>query len=612
MLPFDGGAQLLARAVGSRKRRHRFQEDEKERIEREYPNLKLNHEDVAEFEYQPGKCKRPYRVVVVRKNISKSGVNALRVPLYDLVSNGAYMVITALAWNLKSWFAMMMHRKRDRAEYIAMEFRRFLHIMILIPCRVVRRARGTTLRMLGYQPTPFLVVGLGRPRLCSLSVSITELAYSFLAGAAWRVVPALGRVAPALGAGRSKVARAVRARYGAADRMIQWAEAHRASDRPLLWIHAPSVGEGLQARAVVDALRAGRPDLQVVFTHFSPSAEALAARMPVDYAGPLPWDSPGQAGRAVEAVRPSAVVFTRTELWPVLAAAARERGAVTALVAATLPAGSSRLRWPARVLLRPTLGALDLVASVGAQDADRFAVAGARPAAVRVTGDPGVDSAASRARAADPRASHLRPFGSPARPTLVAGSTWPSDEVVLVAACTAVRALHPSVRLVIAPHEPEPAAVRALEARLQGASWRTARLEQVEAAGSVGDLDAVVVDRVGVLAELYTVGELAWVGGGFHGVGLHSVLEPAAAGLPVLFGPRHRGSRAAGELLAAGAAREVHGCADAVARLGQWLADPAARASAGRSAQGYINSHLGASGRTAEILSELIPRSSAR
>jgi hypothetical protein len=182
-------------------KRHRFQADEKARIvrERAYLNLELKSEDVAEFEYQPGKCKRPYRVVVVRKNISKSrgenvlldeirylfyittrtdlsaaevvrcanercdqenvieqlknGVNALRVPLYDLVSNWAYMVIAALAWNIKSWFAMMMHRQRDRAIYIAMEFPRFIHSMILIPCQVMRRARGITLRLLGYRPT---------------------------------------------------------------------------------------------------------------------------------------------------------------------------------------------------------------------------------------------------------------------------------------------------------------------------------------------------------------------------------------------------------------------------------------------------------------------------
>jgi hypothetical protein len=182
-------------------KRERHQPHEKQRIvqEREYSNLVLNDEHVAEFDYQPTQCQRPYRVVVLRKNISnmkgehllfdeiryffyittrtdlsaaevvvcanercdqenvieqlKNGVNALRVPLYDLVSNWAYMVIAALAWNIKSWFAMMMHRHRDREQYVGMEFRRFIHSIILIPCRVVRRARRITLRLIGYQPT---------------------------------------------------------------------------------------------------------------------------------------------------------------------------------------------------------------------------------------------------------------------------------------------------------------------------------------------------------------------------------------------------------------------------------------------------------------------------
>jgi hypothetical protein len=82
----------------------------------------------------------------------KNGVNALRVPLYDLVSNWAYMVIAALAWNLKSWWAMMLHRKADRREFIAMEFRRFINAVILVPAMVIRRARGITIRILGYHP----------------------------------------------------------------------------------------------------------------------------------------------------------------------------------------------------------------------------------------------------------------------------------------------------------------------------------------------------------------------------------------------------------------------------------------------------------------------------
>jgi hypothetical protein len=166
--------------------------------EREYLNLQLNHEDVAVFEYKPRKCKRAYQVVALRKNISrargeqalidevryffyittytdktpaqvvelangrcdqenvigqlKSGIAALRVPLYDLLSNWAYMLTAALAWNIKAWFAMVMHRKSDRRDYIRMEFRRFFHSVILIPAMVTRRARGTTVRLVGYTP----------------------------------------------------------------------------------------------------------------------------------------------------------------------------------------------------------------------------------------------------------------------------------------------------------------------------------------------------------------------------------------------------------------------------------------------------------------------------
>jgi len=175
-----------------------------------------------------------------------------------------------------------------------------------------------------------------------------------------------------------------------------------------------------------------------------------------------------------------------------------------------------------------------------------------------------------------------------------------------MAALVAVRRHHPSLRLVIAPHEPSEEAVRALEARAHLEGWRSVRLSQIESLGTCGDSDVVVVDRVGVLAELYTVGDIAWVGGGFHGHGLHSVLEPAAAGLPVLFGPRHRNARAAGELLASGAARVVRDVDEAALALAGWLEDADARATSGTSSGRYIEDHLGAAGRTAALLAGLI------
>jgi hypothetical protein len=83
-----------------------------------------------------------------------TGVAALRVPLCDLVSNWAYMAIAALAWNIKAWFAMMMHRRTDRHDYIRMEFRRFFHAVILIPAMILRRARGASPSAWSATPQP--------------------------------------------------------------------------------------------------------------------------------------------------------------------------------------------------------------------------------------------------------------------------------------------------------------------------------------------------------------------------------------------------------------------------------------------------------------------------
>lgn len=433
----------------------------------------------------------------------------------------------------------------------------------------------------------------------------------------YRVVSrAARRAAPLLTTGNSKLARGVRARRNAADRLTAWAREHREAGRPLLWMHAPSVGEGLQARAVLEALYARGDPPQAVFTHFSPSAEGLAARMPADFCGVLPWDVADDAERVMAALRPALLCFTKTEVWPVLARAARESGAATALVAATLPRGSSRGRWPTRSVLSPTLGALDLLTAVAEPDARRFVALGTRAEAVHVTGDPGVDSAADRIAATNPDAPHLRCFQTRPRPTLVAGSTWPADEAVLIPACIELRRAYTPLRIVVAPHEPEEEGMRRLERRLNSAGWRVARLSDLEQAMAVGrsarrsedtlaDPDAVVVDRIGVLAELYTVGDVACVGGGFHAGGLHSVLEPAAAGAPMVFGPRHQVSHVRA-LLERGAARVVEDAASMAVALGSWISDPAGRDAARQAALDYIRDQVGAAARTSALLFELI------
>ena len=172
-----------------------------------YENIRLVSEQVAEFSYQPTKCRRPYRMVVVRKNLTvekgeqrlfddiryffyisngktrpraevvyfandrcnqenligqlKKGIRALHVPAHDLVSNWAYMVMGLLAWNLKAWFGLLQPRAESKSAIVTMEFKKFLHAFLLVPCQLLRSGRQLVFRLLSWNPwTPVLLRGV--------------------------------------------------------------------------------------------------------------------------------------------------------------------------------------------------------------------------------------------------------------------------------------------------------------------------------------------------------------------------------------------------------------------------------------------------------------------
>ena len=391
----------------------------------------------------------------------------------------------------------------------------------------------------------------------------------------------------------TRAAHAHRARLAAAAAMTKWARRNRDPARPLAWFHAPSVGEGLQARAVIEAFRRTHPDAQVVFTHFSPSAEQLAARMPVDYHGYLPYDRRRDVDVALDALNPSVMVFTKLDLWPELATRAHARGAAVAMVAATVLADSGRLKWPQRTQLRPGYAVLDAVGAVSSSDSTRLQRLGVNPANITVTGDPRVDSVLAAADAIDPADPVARLMES--RDTLVAGSTWPADEDVLIDAFVRIHAQIARARLVIVPHQPHEGHLARLENRIRNAGLRSVRLSAVT---SERGEEIVIVDRVGILATLYATGEIAYVGGGWGSAGIHSVLEPAALGRIVIIGPADRGSTDARLLDEAGALIRLPrtGAGDALAsRWRDLLESDSARNGPGERARAALERARGAS-----------------
>jgi 3-deoxy-D-manno-octulosonic-acid transferase len=219
---------------------------------------------------------------------------------------------------------------------------------------------------------------------------------------------------------------------------------------------------------------------------------------------------------------------------------------------------------------------------------------------VLITGDTRYDQASERARRADLHGDLLAPLVS-RRPTLVAGSTWPPDEEVLLPAWLAVRGDVPDARLIIAPHEPAEEHLEPIEAWARSSDLRAARLGQPEASSA----DVVIVDRVGALGDLYALARAAYVGGGFHTAGLHSVLEPAAFGAPVVFGPHHEGSRDATLLLDSGAAQSVSTVDETIEVLSHWLGDAATRDAAGAEARALVAQGVGAAERSYQLVMAL-------
>jgi 3-deoxy-D-manno-octulosonic-acid transferase len=414
--------------------------------------------------------------------------------------------------------------------------------------------------------------------------------------AAVRLLQAMAAVAPD---GDSKLARALRARRGLLQTYTDWSVRERDRARPLVWMHAPSVGEALQAQPVLRALRAHRADVQIAYTFFSPSAEPFAAGIPADFRAYLPFDHPRDVAAAVDALEPSALVFCKADVWPNLVAVTGRRGVPLGVISATVPETSMRLRHPALALMRSTFARLDRVGAIDDDDAERLVRMGVPEDRVVVTGDTRFDQVWERASRTP---TELVRQLEASRPTLVAGSTWPSDEEVLFPALAAVRGTNPELRVIVAPHEITPSRVAGLEQSLRNTGLEPRRLSVQGDDGA----DTLIVDSYGVLGDLYRLASVAFVGGGFHRAGLHSVLEPAAFGAPVLFGPQHTRSRDAKLLLAAGGARAVRGQAGIEELLRGWLTAPGERESAGAAARSLVERHVGAAARSYEVIAGLL------
>jgi 3-deoxy-D-manno-octulosonic-acid transferase len=419
---------------------------------------------------------------------------------------------------------------------------------------------------------------------------------------AYDAVANIARAATAIApAGDAKITRALADRRGLIERYRAWSAANRDATRPLLWMHAPSVGEGLMARPVLTALRESQPRTQLAYTWYSPSAVKFASALDVDFRDYLPIDTVADMSAALDALKPKAIVYSKLDLWSNLTTLASEREVKLGMISAALSATSSRRSGLAKAVLRDAYACLDAVGAVDAEDADRLIEIGVRREVIQVTGDTRYDQVWARAADIGAKEGMLAPLRS-TRPLIIAGSTWSSDEAVLFPAFAHLKRAIPELRLMVAPHEPTPAHIDPIYAWAKQHGLRAVSFGEPTA----GESDVIVVDRIGVLGDLYALASLAWVGGGFHAAGLHSVLEPASFGVPVMFGPRHSGSRDALALLRAGGGVSIADERTAVEKLTRWLRNDDDRRAAGEQARQVVRDGLGAAERSTKLVERLL------
>ena len=349
-----------------------------------------------------------------------------------------------------------------------------------------------------------------------------------------------------------------------------------------IWLHAVSVGEVQAASALLGALRAAYPQTPVVITCATPAgrerARAIAdALVDVRYA---PYDLGTCVRGAISRLRPAVLVIMETELWPNLLAGCAHAGVPVLIASARLSERSLRRLQHFPGLLQPALRSAVTVAAQSTADAARFAALGVPAARVSVCGNIKFD----RTPGAELRAAGaaLRARFAPGRLLWVAGSTHRGEESAALAAHAALRAggsaAQRAALLVLAPrHKPRFDEVAGLLAS-GTLSWR--RFSQVPA----GDADAgnepavLLLDTIGDLERCYAAADLAFVGGSLVPVGGHTLLEPAALGVPVIAGPfQSAAPQVASELAAAGAAKIVGSAAELVAAVPALAADERAR-----------------------------------
>ena len=399
----------------------------------------------------------------------------------------------------------------------------------------------------------------------------------------------------------------------------------REGDR-VVWVHAASLGEFEQGRPLIERLKKENPEYKILLTFFSPSGYEVRK----NYAGAdvityLPLDTPRNARRFVELVKPEKVVFVKYEFWLNYLRELRFRGIETYIISAIFRPGQVFFKWYGGIF-REGLKAFKMLFVQNEESKELLRGIGVEN--VVVAGDTRFDrvvdiaAAAKRLEIVERFVNAQCTMHNAQLPVLVVGSSWGPDEDLLT---RYINERAGRMKMIIAPHEVHEERIKELISKLT-CKWmlytnaqctmhnaqlsdhihtqsnleelnpsvlRTPPLKQgrnIAHHSDLGDADCLVVNTIGVLSSVYQYGQVAYIGGGF-GVGIHNTLEAAAWGMPVVFGPNYHKFQEAKELIECGAGKSIKNYEECARALDEFFEK---NEEASKAAAEYVASHTGA------------------
>jgi 3-deoxy-D-manno-octulosonic-acid transferase len=359
----------------------------------------------------------------------------------------------------------------------------------------------------------------------------------------------------------------------------------------VIWVHCASLGEFEQGRPVIEMLKEKMPAKSILVTFFSPSGYEVMKKWPVaDHICYLPADTPSNAARFIEIVKPEIVIIIKYEFWNNFITGIHNRNIPLYLVSATFRPGQYFFRWYGG-FFREQLKKFN---KIFVQDNDSLILLGSIGIGnVSVSGDTRFDRVAQIADSSREIAIIEEFTGN--EKIFLAGSSWPADEEIIAGY---INENPGRMKWIFAPHEIDPGNIKRLESLLRVKSVRYSN------PANDGDARVLIIDNIGLLSSAYRYAYVAEVGGGF-GKGIHNILEPACWGVPVLFGPDHNKFREAIELLEGGGAFTFRSRAEFDTVLDKLLDDAEFYANAAATSKKYISVNKGATSKVIDDITKL-------